>query len=202
MKNIITNKRGEAYIKTALIIIISIVIGGLLLGGLYLLFAGDRGVVDQLDTEIVAMMDYRGPGYRLERAYNKKTETFYLRYSYDGKTWCTPEMPDYGDGTTVYGLISNNSESDPIEVALLNNGTSYYVLTSQDGGLSWQEQLNFTASAISHFYYGTSDQLPSYSASFANEQFVVRYQNGLYFTVVSNGHRWVKPTWSDLTPLN
>ena len=202
MRKYLCNKIGAGHVDTAIKIIIGVVIGALILGGLYLLFAGDRGVVDQLDTEIVAMMDYRGPGYRLERAYNKKTETFYLRYSYDGKTWCTPEMPDYGDGTTVYGLISNNSESDPIEVALLNNGTSYYVLTSQDGGLSWQEQLNFTASAISHFYYGTSDQLPNYSASFANEQFVVRYQYGVYFTVVSNGYRWVKPTWSDLTPLN
>ena len=88
MRKYLCNKIGAGHVDTAIKIIIGVVIGALIIGGLYLLFAGDRGVVDQLDTEIVAMMEYRGPGYRLERAYNKKTETFYLRYSYDGKTWC------------------------------------------------------------------------------------------------------------------
>ena len=52
MKKLLASKSGEGYINTAVIIIIAVVIGGLILGGLYLLFAGDNGVFAQLNNEI------------------------------------------------------------------------------------------------------------------------------------------------------
>lgn len=201
MRKYLTNKSGEGHIDTALKIIIGVVIGALILGGLYLLFAGDGGVVDQLDTEIVGMMDYTQE-LRVERAYNEDSGQYYLRYSYDGKHWSEPELPDYGEGATVYALISNNSESDPIEAALIQNGSAYYVLTSEDGGVSWKEHFNFTATSITHFYYGTSAQLPGTAGSFSGERFVIRYKSGNHYTSSSNGHTWAKPTWSDLIPLS
>ena len=70
MRKYLTNKSGEGHIDTALKIVIGVVIGALILGGLYLLFAGDGGVVDQLDTEIVGMMDYTQE-LRVERAYDE-----------------------------------------------------------------------------------------------------------------------------------
>ena len=201
MRKYLCNKSGAGHVDTALKIVIGVVIGAVILGGLYLLFAGDGGVVDQLDTEIVGMMDYTQE-LRVERAYNEDSGQYYLRYSYDGKHWNEPELPDYGDGATVYALISNNSETDPIEAALMKNGSTYYVLTSEDGGISWKEHFNFAASSITHFYYGTSAQLPSTAGSFSGEKFVIRYQNGSYYTSASNGHTWAAPTWSDLIPFN
>ena len=46
------NNRGEGYINTGVKIIIAVVIGALILGGLYLLFAGDNGVFAQLNDNV------------------------------------------------------------------------------------------------------------------------------------------------------
>ena len=48
MKKILCNNRGSAHISTGVKIIIAVVIGSLILGGLYLLFAGDTGVMTSL----------------------------------------------------------------------------------------------------------------------------------------------------------
>lgn len=200
MRKYLSNKTGEGHIDTALKIIIGVVIGAVILGGLYLLFAGDDGVIDLLDNEVQGMMDYQQE-LRVERAYDEESGRYYLRYSYDGKHWSEPELPSYSDTTTVYSLISNNSDSDPVEAALLKDGDTYYVVTSDDGGVTWKEHFNFTATTITHFYYGTSDALPKMAGSFEGEKFVIRYQNGAYYTSASNGHTWVKPTWTDLMPF-
>lgn len=200
MRKYLSNKTGEGHIDTALKIIIGVVIGAVILGGLYLLFAGDDGVIDLLDNEVQGMMDYQQE-LRVERAYDEESDRYYLRYSYDGKHWSEPELPSYSDTTTVYSLISNNSDSDPVEAALLKDGDTYYVVTSDDGGVTWKEHFNFTATTITHFYYGTSDALPNMAGSFEGEKFVIRYQNGAYYTSASNGHTWVKPTWTDLMPF-
>ncbi len=203
MRKYLTNKSGEGHIDTALKIVIGVVIGALILGGLYLLFAGDGGVVDQLDTEIVGMMDYTQE-LRVERAYDEDSGQYYLRYSYDGKHWSNSEVPSYGEAATVYGVMSNNSESNPIEISLMKEGTKYYILASTDGGITWSERANFTASGgITHFYYGTSDALPSTAGSFSGEKFVIRYWAGgsTYHTLTSTGLTWQTGGWSDLIPL-
>ena len=203
MRKYLCNKSGEGHVDTALKIIIGVVIGAVILGGLYLLFAGDGGVVDQLDTEIVGMMDYTQE-LRVERAYNEDSGQYYLRYSYDGKHWSNSEVPSYGETATVYGVMSNNSESNPIEISLMKEGTKYYILASTDGGITWSERANFTASGgITHFYYGTSDALPSTAGSFSGEKFVIRYWAGgsTYHTLTSMGLTWQTGGCSDLIPL-
>lgn len=200
MRNIFKNKRGEGHIDTALKIIIGVVIGALILGGLYLLFAGDGGVVDNLNAEVEGMMDYTQE-LRVERAYDEERGKYYLRYSYDGRHWSNSEIPTYSETTTVYGLASNGSEESPIDAALLQDGTRYYVITSTDGGITWEQKFTFTATNITHFYFGTSDRLPNTSGSYSGEKFALRYSenNGSsYVTVVSNGISWSRPTWGDL----
>ena len=100
MRKYLCNKMGAGHVDTAIKIIIGVVIGALLLGGLYLLFAGDNGVVDRLDTEIVGMMGYTQE-LRVERAYDEEVGQYYLRYSYDGKHWSNSEVPSYGETATV-----------------------------------------------------------------------------------------------------
>ena len=55
-KSAIENKSGEGYIDTAVKIIIGIVIGALILGGLYALF--NTVVIPNLNTEIGDMFNY------------------------------------------------------------------------------------------------------------------------------------------------
>ena len=202
MKNIITNKRGEASVKTAIIIIISVVVGALLLGGLYVVFASDDGILNTASNEVGGLMDYTQE-LRYEKYYDEDRGIYTIRYSYDGRHWETPTMPNYGETATVYGVMSNNSEADPIEVALINKGSTYYILASTDGGITWSEKCNFTAQGITHFYYGTSDPLPSEAGSFSGEKFVIRRWSGgsTYYTMVSNGLSWSTGGWSDLIPF-
>ena len=199
MKNIITNKRGEAHVGTAIKIIIAVVIGALLLGGLFVVFASENGVINTASNEVAELMDYTQE-LRYERYYDEANDKYTIRYSYDGRHWETPTMPDYGDTATVYGVMSNNSEDNPIEISLIKKGSSYYVLASTDGGITWTEKLTFTAASITHFYYGTSDPLPSESGTFSGERFVIRYGTGgaTYFTKTSTGLTWSSGGWSDI----
>ena len=57
-KTVITAKKGEGYIDTALKIIIAVVIGGLLLAGLYTLF--NVTVMPTLETKISGFFNYSG----------------------------------------------------------------------------------------------------------------------------------------------
>ena len=57
-KTAITAKKGEGYIDTALKIIIAVVIGGLILAGLYTLF--NVTVMPTLETKIAGFFNYAG----------------------------------------------------------------------------------------------------------------------------------------------
>ncbi|MBZ2175622.1 DUF6133 family protein [Schnuerera sp. xch1] len=58
IKTAVSNNRGEGYIDTAVKILIAVVLGALLLGGLYLLF-GDV-VMPTLNERIREMFNYAG----------------------------------------------------------------------------------------------------------------------------------------------
>lgn len=55
---ILTDKRGEGYIDTAIVILISVVLGALLLAGLYALF--NDTVLPTLTRRIQEMFNYAG----------------------------------------------------------------------------------------------------------------------------------------------
>ena len=58
VKTVIAEKRAEGYIDTAVKIIIGVVIGGVLLAGLYTLF--NTTVIPTLTTKIGQMFSYTG----------------------------------------------------------------------------------------------------------------------------------------------
>ncbi|HHZ03444.1 MAG TPA: hypothetical protein GX396_11025 [Tissierellia bacterium] len=58
IKSVASNNRGEGYIDTAIKILISVVLGALLLAGLYMLF-GDV-VMPTLNERITDMFNYAG----------------------------------------------------------------------------------------------------------------------------------------------
>ena len=57
-KNAITNTTAEGYIDTGVKIIIGVVVGAVILGGLYALF--DGVILPTLETRIDGMFDYAG----------------------------------------------------------------------------------------------------------------------------------------------
>ena len=52
MKRLLASKTGEGYINTAVKIIIAVVVGALILGGIYLLFAGENGVMNKMNQDL------------------------------------------------------------------------------------------------------------------------------------------------------
>ena len=199
MNKIFFNKRGEGHIKTAVIIIIAVVLGGLLIAGAYMLFGGDNGVLTKASTEVNALMDY-GENASLRYVSVQDGNRTVLRYSYDGTHWFDCQMPSYSETTTVYGTMTDNAEENPVSVALLKDGNTYYILSSEDGGITWTQKYNFNAQSITHCYYGTSAQLPNTAGSFSGERFVIRYWAGgqTYYTMTTpTGLEW-KAGWSDM----
>ena len=122
MKNTLMNNRGEGHIGTGVKIIIAVVIGALILGGIYLLFAGENGVMNNLNNEVEGMMDYTQE-LRCQRTFDEERNIYVIQYSYAGRHWHDSTVPTIIDTATVYGVMSNESEVDPIEVALMQDGT-------------------------------------------------------------------------------
>ena len=95
MKKALFNNRGEGHIDTGVKIIIAVVIGALILGGIYLLFAGDDGIMNNLNNEVEGMMDYTQE-LRYQRTYVEESNTYIIQYSYDGKHWHDSTVPTIG----------------------------------------------------------------------------------------------------------
>ena len=55
-KTALANKKGEGYVDTGVKIIIAVVVGTVILGGLYALF--DNVILPRLNTEIQEMFNY------------------------------------------------------------------------------------------------------------------------------------------------
>ena len=194
------NRSGEGSIDTGVKIIIGIVIGALILGGLYALFA--TVILPKMNDEVDNLMDYGKNGVTVQRILDDQTGTYVLQYSYDGKHWQSVQMPNYGDGASVYSLIDGGDEIQE-QAAIVKKGTSYYLLASSDG-IHWKEQFSFTATGITHFYYGSSASLPKTSGSFDGNRFVIRWHAGgsSYYTGTSvHATAWKKPTWTDIIPI-
>ena len=127
MKKTIKNKLGEAHINTAIIIIIAVVIGGLLLGGLYLVFAGDNGVMAQADNKIYDM-------FNTGNVRTLKFEQNQLLYSYDEKTWyeCNIAGMDETGSVKRYVTLTPNDETT-VHLVCVHNTTNDVVYCSMDG---------------------------------------------------------------------
>ena len=197
MKRLWKDCRGEGYVRTAVIIIASIVVGALILGGVYFLFGGEHGVVNRMSDGIDEMMSMDGSvSFRLLATDGGKKV---LQYSYDGDRWFDSLTPTYGEDAVLVAEVDNGSEENLIRAAYVREGTDYHILTSTDGGISWNEKLTISGiTEVTHFYYGTSDALPRESGRYQGEKFVFRYKKGNYYTMVSDGVTWNMPTWSDM----
>ena len=110
---------------------IAVVIGALILGGLYALFA--TVILPNLSDEVDAMMEHGENGAVVQRVLDEQSGTYVLKYSYDGKHWNPAQIPNYGDGSSVYNMISGGAEGNTQQAALVKKDNTYYLIAYSDG---------------------------------------------------------------------
>ena len=133
-KNSLLNKSGEGHIDTGIKIIIGIVIGSLILGGLYALF--DNLVMPKLNAKVQDMMHYEEGA----SAYRYGATLSSLQYSYDGSTWLSSEIPELDENASVKKVL-NTSEKD-FSLALVYDSKNVYILKTEDNGAHWSIAYN------------------------------------------------------------
>ena len=133
-KNSLLNKSGEGHIDTGIKIIIGIVIGALILGGLYALF--DNLVMPKLNAKVQDMMHYEEGA----SAYRYGATLSSLQYSYDGSTWLSSEIPELDENASVKKVL-NTSEKD-FSLALVYDSKNVYILKTEDNGAHWSIAYN------------------------------------------------------------
>ena len=126
MKRILNNKKGETHINTAIIIVIAVVVGALILGGLYMLFAGNNGVFDRLNDKIYDMSN-------TGNARTMKLENGRMLYTCDDETWveCSISSLEATGSVTRYITIENNDTV--IHLIVVQNQSRSMVCRSLDG---------------------------------------------------------------------
>lgn len=133
-KNSLLNKSGEGHIDTGIKIIIGIVVGALILGGLYALF--DNLVMPKLNAKVQDMMHYEEGA----SAYRYGATLSSLQYSYDGSTWLSSEIPELDENASVKKIL-NTSEKD-FSLALVYDSKNVYILKTEDNGAHWSIAYN------------------------------------------------------------
>ena len=126
MKRILTDKKGETHINTAIIIVIAVVVGALILGGLYMLFARNNGVFDRLNDKIYDMSNTGG-----ERS--MKLEDGKLLYTYDEEEWVECELTALEQTGRVTRYITIQNGETLIHLIAIQNPSRSLVCRSLDG---------------------------------------------------------------------
>lgn len=137
MMKILSDKRGEGHIDVGVKIIIAVVIGALILGGLYALFAAV--ILPKLNSNIQKMMHYEedAASFRHDAFDSKLTS---LEYSYDGTTWNNASIPELGDNAVIKKTLSTTEKG--FNLALVNDNDTIYIIMTEDNGIHWSVARN------------------------------------------------------------
>lgn len=126
MKKIIANNRAEGHIDTGVKIIIAVVIGALILGGLYMLFVGNNGIFDKLSDKIYDISNTGG-----ERS--MKLEDGKLLYTYDEETWVEATITGLEETGTVTKYLTFGEGESLVHLVSYKNTTGARACYSLDG---------------------------------------------------------------------
>ena len=141
MKKCIMNRSGEGTINTGIMIIIGVVVGALILGGVYLLFAGDSGILKNTEREITDLMN-------TENTAELKVDSGKLKYSYDGSAWFDTALPGLpADGIAdPMKTVTKDGETTAWVVCVNHSGGS--ILYISNNGKDWT--VKYTAPVSAH----------------------------------------------------
>lgn len=185
----ILNSKGEGYINTGVKIIIAVVIGALILGGLYLLFAGDGGVMDKMNEEVTGMMHYD----ELPQAVDTRNESGYdylkdLSYTYDGKTWHKSEVPTY-ESTA---LIERYASHENMHIATVRDSKGVYMISSLDGGITWEQRKSWSTSYAAKTYFYWNESSGDFRGNIENDSMLQMYRSPDGVRWYEVGDAWIK----------
>ena len=128
----LTNSSGEVHIDTGVKIIIAVVVGALLLGGLFLLYT--QAIMPNLNTRINAMMETNGQVQL--RAQETK-----LQKSIDGENWVTIAPATNTADTEVVTVKSITKNNKTVWVVLTKDSAMYSACYTLDG-VTWNPILS------------------------------------------------------------
>lgn len=161
MNKIVTDNRGEGHIGTAVKIIIAVVIGLLVLGGIYLVYADV--ILPNMETKVEAMMNTSG-------TVQLRKEGAQLQKSIDGENWVTisPAMKTADTEVVTVKSITKNNET--VWVVLTKDSAMYTACYTKDGSnwgpiLSSRQQIRLSANTRGTYLYLTFPGGREYASS-------------------------------------
>ena len=183
------NSKGEGYISTGVKIVIAVVIGALILGGFYLLFAGNGGVMDQMNKEVDSMMHHE----QLPTSIDTRNESGYdylkdLSYTYDGKTWYKSEVPTY-ESTA---LIECYASHENMHIATVRDSKGVYMISSLDGGITWEQRLSWSLRTAEETYFYWDEASGDFRGNTENYRIVQMYRSPDGVRWYEVGDAWIK----------
>lgn len=138
--NKLKEKNGSATINTGVKIIIAVVLGGVLIAGLFLLFKGENGVFNKVDDKVQVMMNVDNEP--ISFAYDNTTrKPSSLKFTYDGTHWINSDVPTFGENAKIVKYYSNANA--PAAVVIVEDTDGSAVLTSLDKGATFKEVKRF-----------------------------------------------------------
>ena len=120
MKRILSNRSGEGTLSVGVKIIIAVVVGALILGGLFALY---RNVIfPMLNQKVEGMLHTEDP-VQVRKDRNS------VQYSYDGETWKDCSIPGMGASATVQAVLTRTYQEKDTFLAVIKdeNGVRLYV---------------------------------------------------------------------------
>jgi len=130
MTNLLKNKTGEGYIKTAMAVVIAVVIGAIIVAGCYFIFTSN---LEKTDEHLDSMVNMGNSISVIRQTVNGVSVP---QYSYDGETWRTPSIPGFNETSSVTNLIETGQGDNVIWFISFSNSSSKYVYRSFDG-INW-----------------------------------------------------------------
>lgn len=135
---VLKSDQGEAQVSTGVKIIVAVIIGALILGGLYLLF--DRVILRNTDRQIKELMATGDSSEVLEvRTTDDGALLTSLSYTHDGETWIPSEIPTYAKDAKVLSLTSGGTANAPVTLCIIRSDNNVIALYSTDEGRSFHE---------------------------------------------------------------
>lgn len=123
MKKGLSNRRGEVFTATAVKVIIAVVVGVLILGGLFALY---RNVIfPKLNQKVEGMI-------HTEDTVQVRKDGNSVQYSYDGETWKDCTIPGVSASATVSTVLTRTYQEKTAFLAVIKDGSGARLYVSRD----------------------------------------------------------------------
>ena len=187
MKHILKSNRGEGSLGTGVKIIIAVVIGALVLGGLFALWK--TVLLPKMQTRVEDMMDVDQNTAVQIRCVANDSGVSVLEYSYDGNTWLSVPMTNFSADAEIKAYYADTTGATPMYIAGIVEGSRIYVASSTDG-LNWAKRR----------YWDWRDQVITIKKTASGYGFTMQRGSTPYTSASSDGITW-SDAWSPLIPI-